>query len=65
MSEFPHVLPTYNRAPLAFERGEGVWAQLYRTRFEKTARANGLGRSRFRLRTDLFTPRQGAQLRLL
>ncbi|MFD1796671.1 aspartate aminotransferase family protein [Paracoccus aurantiacus] len=26
MSEFPHVLPTYNRAPLAFERGEGVWA---------------------------------------
>ena len=21
-----HVLPTYNRAPLAFERGEGVWA---------------------------------------
>ncbi|TKW66474.1 MAG: aspartate aminotransferase family protein [Paracoccus denitrificans] len=26
MSEFPHVLPTYNRAPLAFERGEGAWA---------------------------------------
>ena len=26
MSEFPHVLPTYNRAPLSFERGEGVWA---------------------------------------
>jgi acetylornithine/N-succinyldiaminopimelate aminotransferase len=22
----PHVLPTYNRAPLAFERGEGSWA---------------------------------------
>ena len=22
----PHVLPTYNRAPLAFERGEGAWA---------------------------------------
>ncbi len=22
----PHVLPTYNRADLAFERGEGVWA---------------------------------------
>ncbi|SET95352.1 aspartate aminotransferase family protein [Paracoccus homiensis] len=21
-----HVLPTYNRAPIAFERGEGVWA---------------------------------------
>ena len=20
------VLPTYNRAPLAFERGEGAWA---------------------------------------
>lgn len=26
MSEFPHVLPTYNRAAIAFERGEGVWA---------------------------------------
>ena len=26
MSDFPHVLPTYNRAPIAFERGEGVWA---------------------------------------
>ncbi|RDW12339.1 aspartate aminotransferase family protein [Paracoccus thiocyanatus] len=22
----PHVLPTYNRAPIAFERGEGSWA---------------------------------------
>ncbi|MBU2956495.1 aspartate aminotransferase family protein [Paracoccus sp. 1_MG-2023] len=22
----PHVLPTYNRAPLSFERGEGAWA---------------------------------------
>jgi acetylornithine/N-succinyldiaminopimelate aminotransferase len=21
----PHVLPTYNRAPLAFDRGEGSW----------------------------------------
>ena len=26
MSDFPHVLPTYNRAPISFERGEGVWA---------------------------------------
>ncbi|MDO5606095.1 MAG: aspartate aminotransferase family protein [Paracoccus sp. (in: a-proteobacteria)] len=26
MSDFPHVLPTYMRAPLAFERGEGAWA---------------------------------------
>ena len=26
MSEFPHVLPTYNRAPLSFDRGEGTWA---------------------------------------
>ncbi len=26
MSDFPPVLPTYNRAPLSFERGEGVWA---------------------------------------
>lgn len=22
----PHVLPTYNRAPIAFDRGEGTWA---------------------------------------
>ena len=22
----PHVLPTYNRAPIAFEKGEGAWA---------------------------------------
>lgn len=22
----PHVLPTYNRAPIAFDRGEGAWA---------------------------------------
>ncbi len=22
----PSVLPTYNRAPLSFERGEGAWA---------------------------------------
>ena len=26
MSDFPHVLPTYNRAPLSFERGDGIWA---------------------------------------
>ncbi|WBU64003.1 aspartate aminotransferase family protein [Paracoccus aerodenitrificans] len=26
MSDFPHVLPTYNRAPISFERGEGSWA---------------------------------------
>ncbi|MFV0293192.1 MAG: aspartate aminotransferase family protein [Paracoccus sp. (in: a-proteobacteria)] len=26
MSDFPHVLPAYTRAPIAFERGEGSWA---------------------------------------
>ena len=46
-------------------RGEGIWADLYRKRFERAAREHGLSRSKFRLRTDLFTPRGGTQLRLL
>ncbi|WP_265570720.1 PA0069 family radical SAM protein [Sphingomicrobium nitratireducens] len=46
-------------------RGQGVWADLFRARFERAARAAGLGRSKFQLRTDLFEPPQGDQLRLL
>lgn len=45
--------------------GQGVWADLYSSRFEKASRANGLGRLKLNLRTDLFTPSQGKQLRLL
>ena len=45
-------------------RGRGPWADLIRTRFEIACRKNGIGRARFKLRTDLFEAPQGAQLRL-
>lgn len=46
-------------------RGEGPWAELLKTRFEVAARKFGLGQARFQLRTDLFTPPEGNQMRLL
>lgn len=46
-------------------RGQGVWAELLRTRFDKARRRFGLGGERLRLRTDLFRPPEGNQLRLL
>jgi hypothetical protein len=46
-------------------RGQGPWAELLRTRFEIAARRHGLGETRFPLRTDLFRPPEGAQMRLL
>jgi DNA repair photolyase len=46
-------------------QGQGPWADLLRTRFEKAAKKYGLQQSKFRLRTDLFEPPQGDQLRLL
>ena len=46
-------------------RGQGPWAQLLRIRFEKAVRKHGLNRERQTLRTDLFIPPQGPQLRLL
>ncbi|WP_395000887.1 PA0069 family radical SAM protein [Sphingomonas sp.] len=46
-------------------RGQGVWADLLRTRFEKASKRFGLPQARFNLRTCLFEPPPGDQLRLL
>ena len=46
-------------------QGFGPWAELLRTRFDRAMRKHGFGGERERLRTDLFEPPQGAQLRLL
>ena len=46
-------------------RGQGAWADLIRTRFEIAAKKHGLAAAKFPLRTDLFEPPQGTQLRLL
>jgi len=46
-------------------RGQGPWAELLRTRFDKAVKRYGLPQSRFALRRDLFKPPEGAQLRLL
>ncbi len=46
-------------------QGQGPWADLLRARFEIAAKKYGLGRARFALRTDLFRPPEGDQLRLL
>ncbi|HMC93011.1 MAG TPA: PA0069 family radical SAM protein [Allosphingosinicella sp.] len=45
-------------------QGFGPWAELLRVRFEAAVRKHGLNREKKRLRTDLFTPPQGPQLRL-
>ncbi|MEC3911199.1 PA0069 family radical SAM protein [Sphingobium sp. CR2-8] len=45
-------------------RGQGVWADLIRTRFAKARKRAGLGADRLILRTDLFRPPEGAQMRL-
>jgi DNA repair photolyase len=46
-------------------RGAGPWAELLRTRFDISAKKYGLRQAKFPLRTDLFQPPQGDQLRLL
>ena len=46
-------------------RGQGPWAALLRTRFERAAKRFGLPQARFTLKTDLFDPPPGDQLRLL
>ncbi|HYI42517.1 MAG TPA: PA0069 family radical SAM protein [Sphingomicrobium sp.] len=46
-------------------RGQGAWAELIRTRFEVAAKRYGLRHAKFPLRTDLFEPPAGDQLRLL
>src|SRR5438128_2396701 len=46
-------------------RGQGPWADLLRTRFERAIRKHGLNVEKHPLRRDLFRPPQGAQLSLL
>jgi hypothetical protein len=46
-------------------RGQGPWADLLRTRFEIACKKYGLKQAKFPLRTDLFRPPEGAQMRLL
>ena len=45
-------------------KGQGIWADLIRTRFRHARRRAGLGGERLALRTDLFQPPEGAQMRL-
>ena len=45
-------------------RGQGVWADLIRSRFVKARKKAGFGDDRLTLRTDLFRPPEGAQMRL-
>ncbi|HEY9553225.1 PA0069 family radical SAM protein [Allosphingosinicella sp.] len=45
-------------------RGSGPWAELLKTRFQIAVKKNGLNQERMKLRTDLFEPPQGPQLRL-
>lgn len=45
-------------------RGEGPWAALLRTRFRIAVQRHGLNRERWDLRSDLFRPPEGDQLRL-
>ena len=46
-------------------RGSGPWAQLLRKRFEVAIAKHGLNQEKVKLRTDLFRPPEGPQLRLL
>jgi hypothetical protein len=46
-------------------RGQGPWAELLKTRFEIATKKYGLKRAKFLLRTDLFRPPEGDQMRLL
>jgi DNA repair photolyase len=46
-------------------RGQGPWSDLLRTRFDIAVRKHGLNRDKRPLRTDLFEPPSGPQLRLL
>ena len=46
-------------------QGQGPWADLLRTRFDKAAKRYGLPQAKFPLRRDLFTPPECAQMRLL
>jgi DNA repair photolyase len=46
-------------------RGSGPWAELIATRFNIAAAKHGFGELKPKLRTDLFRPPEGPQLRLL
>jgi DNA repair photolyase len=46
-------------------RGQGPWAELMRVRFEVAHKKHGLKREKTSLRTDLFRPPEGPQMRLL
>jgi DNA repair photolyase len=46
-------------------QGFGPWAELMRVRLEVAVRKHGLNKERPKLRTDLFRPPEGAQMRLL
>jgi DNA repair photolyase len=46
-------------------QGFGPWAELLRVRFEVAVRKHGLNKEKAKLRTDLFRPPHGPQLRLL
>ena len=46
-------------------KGTGPWAELLATRFKIACHKHGLERQKLALRTDLFVPPQGPQLRLL
>ena len=45
-------------------KGQGVWADLIRTRFLKARKRAGFSAEKLVLRTDLFRPPEGAQMRL-
>lgn len=45
-------------------RGQGVWADLIRTRFMKARKRAGFTGERLTVRTDLFRPPEGPQMRL-
>lgn len=45
-------------------RGQGIWADLIRTRFLKARKRAGFTGERVILRTDLFRPPEGAQMQL-
>jgi len=46
-------------------RGKGPWAELLKTRFDLACKRHNMPSAKFKLRTDLFEPPQGDQLRLL
>jgi DNA repair photolyase len=45
-------------------QGQGPWADLLRTRFHRQCKKLGLNNDRWELRTNLFRPPEGAQMRL-